>query len=62
MKKQQIVAANMGGFTIRKHIDEVIKMAEGKGYEADRVKDTRMKHHYWQIAEHWKRVKNEEDV
>lgn len=50
-----IYTANVGEFTIRGTLEKIIKFAEAKGYEADREKDYRMMHFYWQIADHWKR-------
>lgn len=51
------IIANVGDFVVRRSINDVIGFAMGKGYEARRDKDERMAHYYWQIADHWKRVK-----
>ena len=57
-KRQSVVQANVGEFTIRKTIPEIIKFCEGKGYESERNKDYRMRDYYWQHAEYWKREFN----
>lgn len=50
-------SANVGEFFIRGPLEKIIAFAEGKGYESERIKDHRMAHYYWQIADHWKKLK-----
>jgi len=52
-----LYTANIGEHQYRGTKDKIISFAEAKGYEADRDKDYRMAHYYWQIADHWKRVR-----
>lgn len=56
---KRIKSANIGEFHLRnKTIREIIGLSEGKGYEAERDKDYRMAHFYFQHADHWKRSQN----
>lgn len=53
-----IYEANVGEFLVRNTADKIVSFCEAKGYEAQRNKDERMMHYYWQIGEHWKHVQN----
>jgi len=59
MRRDKIYGANVGDFFVRGTVDKIISFVEGKGYECRTNKDERMMHYYFQIADHWKAVKNE---
>lgn len=54
----RILTANIGEHKIKKTRSEIVKFCEAKGYEAEREKDYRLMHFYWQHAEHWKRMEH----
>ena len=41
--------------TVRKSKQDIAKHYEALGYEAERSKDHRLAHEYFQQAEHWKK-------
>ena len=49
------------GVTMRGFADQIITKCEGLGCQAQREKDHRAAHRFFQTADHFKRVKDEEN-
>lgn len=60
MKRNQKYTSKCDGEALRKTAEELTKFYEAKGYQAERNKDYSEAHNYFQHAEHYKRIGNEQ--
>jgi len=60
MSKDKIFNSICGDMSARGTAQELVRKYEGYGYGADRQKSYREAHLYWQYADHYKRISNEQ--
>ena len=60
IRRERTYSANAGDIRIRGTARQIVTKCEALGYEAQRSKDEVVAHIFFQTAEHYKRIQNEE--